>query len=265
MDVPTFPASIWHVVGASVAGTSHQRTGRGCEDAHAYRRHGDLLLLAAADGAGSASQGAAGALAAIDGVLDAAERMLLQQREPAHEDEWRNVLTLVWQAAHEALVQLAVGWPSPPEQPSESLPLREFATTLLLAVVTVHWVAVAQIGDGAIVIQHVDGMTQSLTPPEQREYINETQFLTDHDYLLQTEYTILSRVGIRGIALLTDGLQMIAMKFPENTPHAPFFTSLFRFAAQPDATEAALRRFLEAERVNGYTDDDKTLLLAVHQ
>jgi len=143
--------------------------------------------------------------------------------------------------------------------------LREFATTLLLVIVTIHWVAVAQVGDGAIVIQHEDGTLESLTPPELREYINETNFLTDDDYLMQTEYTILSRAGLQGIALLTDGLQIVSMKLPENIPHVPFFTSLFKFAAQPDATEAELRRFLEGERINVRTDDDKTLLLAVYQ
>ena len=266
MNTPQSPTSIWHVVGASVAGTSHQQTGKECEDAHDYRYHSNLLLLAAADGAGSASQAKAGSTTAIEAVLSAAERILLQQREPEHEDEWRSVLTLVLQAGREALVKLATGGSSPAEQrPSETLPLREFATTLLLVIATVHWVAVAQVGDGAIVIQHGDGRLESLTPPEVREYINETHFLTDDDYLIQTEYTILSRAGLQGIALLTDGLQRVAMKLPENIPHTPFFIPLFKFAAKPDAKEAELRKFLEAERINARTDDDKTLLLAVYQ
>ena len=58
---------------------------------------------------------------------------------------------------------------------------------------------------------------------------------------------------------------MLALKMPEATPHAPFFSPLFRFMAQV-ADEAAAKEQLEAfrcsERVRERTDDDLTLLLA---
>ena len=32
--------------------------------------------------------------------------------------------------------------------------------------------------------------------------------------------------------MFSDGLQRLALKLPEGTPHAPFFTPLFRFATR---------------------------------
>ena len=67
------------------------------------------------------------------------------------------------------------------------------------------------------------------------------------------------------IAILSDGLQMLALKIPEYMPHAPFFSPLFRFVAEvTDETEAKeqLEAFLRSPRVRKRTDDDLTLLLA---
>lgn len=269
----TFSDSGWHIIGSSVTGTSHLHMGRGCDDAHSYRVCADdLVLLAVADGAGSASYSADGAVCSVQVALDTAERLLFQQQEPVHEDEWHSVLSLILQAVREKLLALveqrnSLQQEMNGEQPSAppQLALRDFAATLLIAIISSHWIAVAQVGDGAVVLQHTDGTLTSLTPRSYGEYVNETNFVTDEDYLLQTEYTTLPRANFRGIALLTDGLQMIALKRPENIPHQPFFAPLFRFTASPDATEVELRTFLESQRVNERTDDDKTLILAVYR
>ena len=36
---------------------------------------------------------------------------------------------------------------------------------------------------------------------------------------------------INGVALFSDGLQMLALKIPGGTPHPPFFTPLLNFLA----------------------------------
>ncbi len=269
----TPPNSIWRVVGASVAGTSHRRIGRGCDDSYAYRRQGkSTLLMAVADGAGSAAQSAEGAARAVQAALDAAEVTLAQQAEPTHEEQWHGILSTVLKAVRFTLEELASGRATSFDrvagemeltQQSPLVPLREFATTLLLTIVTMRWVTVAQIGDGAVVVQHMDGMLQTVTQPGHGEYINETNFVTDPDYLKWAKYAVLPRMGIHGIALLTDGLQMLALDFPKNTPYKPFFTPLFRFAGDHDGTEEELVAFLDSERICARTDDDKTLVLAV--
>lgn len=266
--------SAWHVLGASVSGTSHQRMGRGCDDAHAYRIGDGYMLLAAADGAGSAERSALGAATVVQKALDAAEEMLLQQGEPAEREQWLDALPSILQEVHEALVSLSQESVSPsassvpttqPEQAPASISLHDLATTLLLAIVTENWLAVAQIGDGAVAIQRVDGTIASLTPRTQQEQLDTTDFVTDDTYLQSSMYVVQPRADLQGIALLTDGLQMAAMHFPDNTAHEPFFVPLFKFVLRPDASEAELQRFLTSERICARSDDDKTLVLAVCQ
>lgn len=264
----------WHIIGASVTGTSHLTISHGCDDAHGYRllEH-DILLLAVADGAGTAVRSATGAATAVRVALETAAQLLTQQSEPQAHNQWQNILTFILHTTHNALALLVDESGSTPstddvkDDPSDSTSsvLRDYATTLLTAIVTKHWVAIVQVGDGAAVIQRPDGSFTSLTPRHSKEYINETDFITDTHYLDEAEYTILPRAGTQGIALLTDGLQMVAMKFPENTPYQPFFVPMFKFAASPEATEEALQHFLASERISERTDDDKTLVLAVYQ
>jgi len=253
--------SSWRILGASVRGTSHIKSGRGCDDAHAYRQQENgTLLIAVADGAGSAAHSAKGATKAVQTALHAAETMLAQQIKPEDEDQWRVALDWIFMTVRAKLVELTEDGEGQPGR----LPLREFATTLLFAIVTPQEIAIAQIGDGAVVVQDVDGNLQSLTLPDHGEYINETTFVTNSDYLKHVQYTILPQRGIQSIALLTDGLQMLALDLATNTPYKPFFAPLFKLAAKPDAAEKQLVDFLESERVCDRTDDDKTLVLAVH-
>lgn len=268
------PDACWHVVGKSVTGTSHLRAGRECDDAHTYRVYGqELLLIAVADGAGSASQSAIGAATSVEVAITTAERILYRQIEPYEHVQWISVLNQILTTAHDALIRLAedgmstiLGLPEPIQSIAISKPsLREFATTLLIAIVTRNWIAVAQIGDGAVVIQRTNGSIVSLTPRQRGVYINETDFLTDTEYLTLTDYTVAPRADTCGIALLTDGLQLLAMTYPENSPHQPFFEPLFKYAGNIEANTEGLEHFLTSDRVCEQTDDDKTLVLAVYQ
>jgi hypothetical protein len=63
--------SHWRVVAASVCGTSHIRTKQLCQDAHNWQLLPDnILISAAADGAGSASQGKIGAMVATEAAVE---------------------------------------------------------------------------------------------------------------------------------------------------------------------------------------------------
>lgn len=272
----------WRTLGASVTGTSHHKTGRGCDDAHAIRQLQDgTLLLAVADGAGSASRSAEGATYAVSAALDIAEDMLTQP--PENQEQWQMLLRIVLESVRATLQQLASGEISlnvtesePMQQLEQQLdqqlatqqlsipPLREFATTLLVTIVTPRWIAATQIGDGAVVVQHQDGTLQALTWPDHGEYINEASFITDADYSEHAQYSILAQQELLGVALFTDGIERLVLNFATKTPGNPFFTSMFTFAARTDANEAELAAFLASERVCERTDDDKTLVLAVH-
>ena len=147
------------------------------------------------------------------------------------------------------------------------LSLRDFATTLQLVIITSQWIAVAQVGDGAVVIQHANGEVETLTWPDRGEYINQASIITDSDYLAQAQYAAVPCSEIQGVALFTDGLERLALEFAAKKPYEPFFAPMFRFAANSDATQEELQQelavYLESERICERTSDDKTLVLAV--
>jgi hypothetical protein len=124
------------------------------------------------------------------------------------------------------------------------------------------WIVAIQVGDGAVVVRRGETF-EALTAPDHGEYINESTFLTSGDYQEHAQVVIRDQTGIDGVALLSDGLQLLALNLQTGEPFAPFFRPLLQFAARPDADEPELSAFLASPRVCARTDDDKTLLLAV--
>jgi len=105
-----------------------------------------------------------------------------------------------------------------------------------------------------------------MTWPRNGEFFNETTFITQSVALAHTQCVVQPRGTIRDIALLTDGIEMIALQLAEKVPSAPFFTGLFDFARRPEpiaVKSQELAAFLQSQRVNDRTDDDKSVLLAV--
>jgi hypothetical protein len=141
---------------------------------------------------------------------------------------------------------------------------RDLACTLIAVVATPELIAVAQIGDGAAVAGDRAGNAIALTVPPCGEYINETIFLISPNAIETAQFQVL-REKLRHLAVFSDGLQMLALKIPEGTPHGPFFAPLFRFSGEWKEEEDAkqqLESFLRSPRVCERTDDDLTLLLA---
>ena len=233
----------WRVLGASVRGTRHVREGTPCQDAHAWRvLPGGSVALAVADGAGSAAHAEAGAAAAVHAAI----QCLASGGEPGLDQ----ALAAALAAVEEEAVRRGV-------QP------RDLATTLIVAVAGAHGVAAAQVGDGALVVEGADGMC-ALTVPMGGEFVNETIFLTSPGALDEAQRTAWSGEP-RYLAAFSDGLQALALRRPDHTPHAPFFAPLFRFAGEAeDAStgEAELAAFLAGPRVTARADDDLTLLIA---
>jgi hypothetical protein len=168
---------------------------------------------------------------------------------------WQTLVRQGATSALEALVQVAA---------ARQVPIRDLATTLLLAVATPHSVAALQIGDGAVVACGEDGRCVAITRPEVGEFFNETVFLLSEDAIDRAQVTW-QEVATRGLAVFTDGLQMLSLKMPEGEPSPAFFDPLVRFAASAVDQEQAderLARFLQSSRFTERTDDDLTLVLA---
>ncbi len=244
----------WRVVAASVRGTSHERTGQPGQDAHYWGILPEGVLVAAiADGAGSASLGDLGAVVAAREAV----QTIAGRKAPLPQDDsgWQPLLTEVLKVAQEAVCVEAI---------AHEVTERELATTLILIIAVPEFVAAAQVGDGATVVADVAGSISGVTAPQTGEYINQTTFLVSPNALNTAQFTVW-RGPVAHIAILSDGLQMLALKMPGGTPHEPFFSPLFRFMAQVTdeaVAEEQLQAFLRSPRVRERTDDDLTLLLA---
>lgn len=243
----------WRVASASVQGSGHERAGMPCQDAHCWsvRQPDGVLVAAVADGAGSASLAEVGANIAAHAAVDALAG------GPCARGSWAERLRAALGAALTAVEAEAAERGATP---------RELATTLIVVLAGESEVAVAQIGDGAVVIGDTDRNFTSLTVPRSGEYINETTFLVSPGAVDQAQFAAWHGAPAF-IAVFSDGLQRLALKAPENTPHAGFFQPLFNFAAtaaDADSANDQLRTFLRSPRVSSRADDDLTLVLACY-
>ncbi|WP_410175081.1 PP2C family serine/threonine-protein phosphatase [Nodularia spumigena] len=259
MNTTSKKISHWRVVAASVCGTSHIRNKQLCQDAHHWQLlPSNVLVIAAADGAGSASQGKVGAMVAVETAI---ENLSLQEITPdslADDAIVQSLLNEALLAAKKAVEDEAVACSKQPQ---------DLATTLIIMVATPDMVAVVQIGDGLAVAKDHMGNLVALTIPDNGEHINETTFLTSPD-ALDTAQMRLWRESIVNIGVLTDGLQMLALNMVLGEPHKPFFFPLFDFVENAEDQTLAkeqLVRFLGSERITQRTDDDLTLILAGFQ
>lgn len=241
----------WRLYGASVTGTSHASQNLPCQDAHRERRIGDhTLILAVADGAGSAARSAEGSRCAVVASVDYLGTRL-SKAVPQDAAGCGALLEEALLAARVALKTVA-----------GTAPFSALATTLLLAVVTDRWLVTLQVGDGAIVCRLRSGKLRVLKTLNKSGYLNETTFLTSDDYEKELQRESLPSSEITGIALFTDGIERVAVRDSDNQAHGPFFAPLFDFALNPASRQEELDDFLKSQRLNDRTDDDKTLVIA---
>jgi hypothetical protein len=244
----------WRVAGASVAGTAHERAGIGCQDAHRWKvLPNGCLVIAVADGAGSATCAEEGAHLAVDAAgayLDGA----LRGDIPDNEHGWHEVIQRTLDAARAALVAHAAG---------ARQPLRDYAATLTVVVATDDTLAVGQVGDGIAVAEGADGLMLAAAP-QRGEYANEVALLTSPQAVEDATIAAIPMTA-RTVAVTTDGLLRLVVRLPSHEPHAPFFRPLFAFLDETADLATAgdeLARFLSSARVTERTDDDKTLVIA---
>jgi hypothetical protein len=248
----------WKYVGASVIGTSHVKIGKPCQDSHAITVSGEECLIGVvADGLGSAEYSDAGSKLAADSVIEYLTHEL-DLIPPHSNDDWQDLLQRAFVLARKNLEK---------EAQTRACELRELGTTLIVFTAFPGGIAIAQIGDGAVVVQSDEGTLTTYSSPQRGEYANETVPLTMDNALERVRYSV-QATSIRNIAAFSDGLQNLALITSTYEPFEPFFTPLFNFiksSAELSAIEEKIKTFLGSEKICGKTDDDKTLLLAAWQ
>jgi hypothetical protein len=146
--------------------------------------------------------------------------------------------------------------------------VRDYACTLLVAIVGETSAAFVQVGDGAMVISRGDEEDWSyLFWPQHGEFANTTNFVVSRDVGDLLEFAYVPE-RLEEVALFSDGLENLVLHQATRTVHEPFFRRMIepvRNAAELGLSEPLSRdlsAFLASPRVCERTDDDKSLILA---
>lgn len=262
---------MWSAVTHSAIGTLQQRRGLPCQDYGAYRLldRGQIVMGAIADGAGSARYAHLGARGAVRLALhylalrhpnrgNQRQSLDLNQPTPPSQADTQVFFTELVQSVQQRFHTYA-HW--------KQYELRDLACTLLVFVATPHWGMGMQIGDGFIVIRQPENSWKLLIQPDKGEYLNETTFLTSPHALDALQVSpIPAPLGF--ICVGTDGLERVALRLKDWTPFPPFFVpleELMQDGTTPAERKNYLKTFLNSDRLNAQTSDDKSLLLCRYQ
>jgi hypothetical protein len=245
---------MWRFVAARSTGISHLRAGLPCQDWIACLVLPDGTFVGTvADGAGSAIMAERGAQLAVETAIEHVAHVVGKGST-----DFELILREAARKAREAVFAAAI------EQTAEP---RDFASTLLVVIAGPAGGGALQIGDGVIVVSDGGATWDWLFWPQHGEYVNTTRFLTDEDSLQILEVESLSS-SITDIAMMTDGLEPLALHYAGKSTHGPFFTGMFRplsCTEKPDEIcliSSSLESFLSSDRVRSRTDDDVSLILA---
>jgi protein phosphatase 2C-like protein len=251
----------WRFVNAAVSGTSHVRAGLPCQDDCLVDvmtlGEDEILIAIASDGAGSAQRAEEGSGILCASLLASAMECLqggasIERLTREDVEQW------IGRARNEIETRAR----------DHALVPRDFACTLVAAIAGAAAAAFFQIGDGAVVIGAGESC-EVVFWPDSGEYANMTFFTTDDDWTKHLQFDV-RRMRVDELALMTDGLQRLALQFDTRTPHAPFFAPMFatlrkRSAGFAADLESELVAFLSSSAVNDRTDDDKSLVIATRR
>ncbi len=257
---------IWRVAAATAAGASHAKDNTPNQDAVDYRLvqvgGEQVVVVAVADGAGSAPRSDEGSQIAVKTAVESIVDGI--SKRPAAASSQHLATSLVRNAIKRAKNAVAR------YGRTNQVPIRELACTLIVAVTGERLVTAAQVGDGAVIAFNIDnGAARTLCAAHTGELANETTFITS-----RTRPHLVASVGHASVgdygalALITDGLQNLALTMPQREAFMGFWNPMLNDLAhtdQPEAVPDRLRSFITSERVQSRTGDDVTIAIAVRR
>lgn len=286
----------WKAIARSAKGTSHIKQQMPCQDYGDYKIINDAIIGVVADGAGSAKYSDVGAKLAVDTVLEAFTEQdiatitelydshTVEEVENKTNSAWKPWNLLVKEKNSNAAVTVArspaetkasqvfsqivkeVVSALATEAENNNYSINDLACTLLIAIATPNGIAAMQIGDGFITVRYPEQDPLLLFSPDKGEYVNETTFVTSTN-ALEDMKVVVQPGQPEFICASTDGLERLAIRLSDWTPFSPFFQPLEQYLRETDNLEESdeyLLSFLNSERLNARTDDDKTLFLCLY-
>lgn len=251
----------WRVSAASAIGTSHLKMATPCQDSHGCRllhdaRGEPILLLVVSDGAGSASRSDEGSALACATLMDCVEDFLARGGRLSAVD--RPMAQSWLTQAQRRITSRAEECGATP---------RDFACTLLAAIIAPDMAAFLQVGDGAMIASDPNGGWAWVHWPQRGEFANTTFFITEASASEQLAFDMI-RMPVHEVAAFSDGIESLVLHYATQSVHAPFFDKIFGpvRALEQEGVDArlsaSLERYLQSPAICERTDDDKTLVLA---
>ena len=250
------------VFGGKITGSSHIKKGLPCQDAfRSEKTDSGEIIIAVADGLGSAEYSDTGAEIAVNSAVDRIKSLFDRDGKysipKAALMKNRDIVTGAFSAARKTLEDRAA---------ENGYPLKKLACTLIVVFTWEGYVTTGHIGDGAVTAQ-TDGKIRIISGPGESEYLNEVTPLTSGN--IEDNIRINENIAnVEVLAAFTDGCQraFLEKKNGEYTPYEPFFSPIFSFAkgiTNEEEASGEIARFLRSEKMEENSDDDKTLVIAV--
>ena len=253
--------SQWRTATISVRGSKNEARELPCQDFSASallpRLAADAFIAVIADGVGSAPYADTGSRLAAIAARDAAIDATWAWNPDLSPEHFESIL-------YHSLIQ-ARHTVENEAQKLHQMPAN-FATTLTVVIHAADTVAIASIGDGAVIVANDDDQWTTLCPPQRGEYVNETYAITSRRAIQSAQIVVASsKTRLKVIAATTDGLINLSLNSRTYDPHPPFFHNIASWIQNhPTETHWSqhLKELLSSPRVRERTDDDTTLFIA---
>lgn len=231
---------------ASQTGRSHAVRDMVCQDAIAWQavpRETATVVLACADGLGSAPHSECGSQAAV-----AAAIRHVAEACGANPSTWSTTLSGAADVALDAVVASAC---------AKGLTLQDCATTLQVLLVSQDAFDYLRIGDGTAILAYGADVRIVGDPPTE-EFCNLTEYLRPG---AQRHVAHDEHCSLTGAAIFTDGLVPVALRVAEWEPFPGFWLPLLDYLrlTDTDTVSAELQALLAGDVVGSRTDDDCTI------
>jgi serine/threonine protein phosphatase PrpC len=241
--------SPWKATALSRVGYGHEEAGLPCQDSVCVKTMGRILLMAVADGAGTARLGELGASIAASRSVDYLRDKILKGPQQLR-------VELLSSAVREARRSLAS------EARKLRCHLRDLHSTLIVILATPKAIAVAHVGDGAVLVRDKTDTWRTISSPHHGASATETVFVTDEHYEKHLRAVVQREAPLRIVAF-SDGIESVALD--RMKPFAPFLDSVSDGLAESDEGHAKLETLLGSDLIRSRTADDCTLAIACYK
>jgi hypothetical protein len=264
----------WRIARASLQGTSHVAGDVPCQDYNKVMQFNDYMIIAVADGLGSASKSDVGAniacSAGIDYICDELSNVQLQnplfrrikklfRRSVPVPFDYKKLLTKAVKYARDQIFLQAL---------LENSQDKDYACTMLLTIIKNSEFYLVHVGDGAVVgafESENQEIIETISGPDNGEYANSTTPITSPYYAEHLRYACSSGdKKLQGIFVFTDGIQNLCINHQTKQAFSGFFTPILQwfreFTIDVDLDDKCMQ-LLNSPRIRENSDDDLTLVV----